>query len=40
LAESRCRVSGPHGAAARLSVPASTLESRIRSLGIEKGRFR
>ncbi|HEV2854351.1 MAG TPA: sigma 54-interacting transcriptional regulator [Thermoanaerobaculia bacterium] len=40
LAESRGRVSGPHGAAARLGVPASTLESRIKSLGIEKRRFR
>ena len=34
------RVFGPSGAAARLGVPRSTLESRIRSLGINKGRFR
>jgi formate hydrogenlyase transcriptional activator len=40
LASSRGRVSGPGGAAARLSVPASTLESKIRKLGIEKGKYR
>ena len=34
------RVSGPSGAAARLAVPRSTLESRIRALGINKSRFR
>jgi hypothetical protein len=33
-------VSGPFGAAARLGVPASTLESKIKSLGIDKRRFR
>ena len=32
LAESRGRVSGPTGAAARLGIPRSTLESKIRSL--------
>jgi len=34
------RVFGPTGAAARLGVPRSTLESRIRALKIDKGRFR
>jgi formate hydrogenlyase transcriptional activator len=34
------RVFGPSGAAARLGVPRSTLESKIRSLGINKRRFR
>jgi len=40
LAESQGRVSGPSGAAARLGVPRSTLESRIRSLKINKHRFK
>jgi len=34
------RVSGPSGAAARLGVPASTLESKIKRLNIDKLRFR
>jgi formate hydrogenlyase transcriptional activator len=34
------RVFGPTGAAARLGVPRSTLESKIRALGINKSRFR
>jgi formate hydrogenlyase transcriptional activator len=34
------RVFGPSGAAVRLGVPRSTLESRIRSLGIDKSSFR
>jgi formate hydrogenlyase transcriptional activator len=34
------RVSGPHGAAGRLGLPASTLEFRIRKLGIDKFRYR
>jgi formate hydrogenlyase transcriptional activator len=34
------RVFGPSGAAARLGVPRSTLESKIRTLGISKNRFR
>jgi DNA-binding NtrC family response regulator len=34
------RVSGPLGAAAQLGVPASTLESKIRSLRINKFRFK
>ncbi len=40
LAESRGQVSGPLGAAARLGIPRSTLESRIKSLSINKYRFR
>ena len=40
LAESRGRVSGPDGAAAKLGMPRSTLESRIRSLKVDKHRFR
>ena len=39
LAESRGRVSGPLGAAAKLGIPRSTLESRIRSLKINKHGF-
>ncbi len=34
------RVFGPSGAAARLGIPRSTLESRIRALKIKKSRFR
>jgi PAS domain S-box-containing protein len=34
------RVFGPSGAAARLCVPRSTLESKIRMFGIDKNRFR
>ena len=40
LRECRGRVSGSSGAAARLGVPRSTLESRIRSLKINKNRFK
>jgi transcriptional regulator with GAF, ATPase, and Fis domain len=40
LAESRGRVSGSAGAAARLGIPASTLESKIRALKISKLRFK
>jgi formate hydrogenlyase transcriptional activator len=40
LAESAGRVSGPSGAAAVLGLPASTLESKIRSLKINKFRFK
>jgi formate hydrogenlyase transcriptional activator len=39
LAESRGRVSGPTGAAAKLGIPRQTLESKIRSLRIDKHRF-
>jgi PAS domain S-box-containing protein len=34
------RVAGPSGAAARLGIPRSTLESKIRTLKINKSRFR
>jgi formate hydrogenlyase transcriptional activator len=40
LAGSSGRVAGPAGAAAKLGIPRSTLESRIRSLRIDKNRFR
>ena len=40
LTESRGKVSGPVGAAAKLGIPRTTLESKIRSLGIDKFRFR
>ena len=40
LAETRGRVSGPGGAAAKLCLPHSTLESKIRSLGINKYSFK
>ena len=40
LRESQGRVSGPSGAAAKLGIARSTLESKIRSLKINKGRFR
>jgi PAS domain S-box-containing protein len=40
LAESRGRVSGPSGAARELGLPSTTLESRIRSLKINKHRFK
>jgi formate hydrogenlyase transcriptional activator len=39
LLKSRGKVAGPLGAAAKLGIPASTLESKIRQLGIEKRRF-
>jgi len=40
LTESRGRISGPDGAARRLGVPRTTLEYKIKSLGIDKYRFR
>jgi formate hydrogenlyase transcriptional activator len=40
LAEARGRVSGPSGAAAKLGMPRSTLDSKIRSLKINKHRFK
>jgi PAS domain S-box-containing protein len=40
LAESRGRVSGPSGVAAKLGIPRSTLESRIKALNIRKTRFK
>jgi formate hydrogenlyase transcriptional activator len=40
LAETRGRVSGPLGAAVKLGIPPSTLESRIRSMNINKYQFK
>ena len=40
LAETRGRVSGPSGAAAKLGIPPSTLESKIRSMNINKYSFK
>jgi len=40
LPESKGRVSGPSGAAARLGIPSSTLESKIKALRIKKHRFK
>jgi PAS domain S-box-containing protein len=40
LAQTRGQVAGPYGAAARLGMPASTLESKIKSLKISKRRFK
>lgn len=39
LAEAKGRVSGPTGAAVKLGIPASTLDSKIKSLKIDKRRF-
>ncbi len=40
LRESRGRVHGPSGAATKLGIPGSTLESKIKSLRINKNRFK
>jgi formate hydrogenlyase transcriptional activator len=40
LRVSRGQVFGPAGAAAKLGMPRSTLESKIRSLKIQKNRFK
>ncbi len=40
LAESKGRVSGPSGAAAKLGIPQSTLDSKIKSLKINKHHFK
>jgi formate hydrogenlyase transcriptional activator len=40
LRESGGRVSGPSGAAIKLGIPGSTLDSKIRSLKIDKNRFK
>jgi PAS domain S-box-containing protein len=40
LAESRGRVAGPTGAAAKLRIPPSTLYSRIKALKIRKNQFK
>jgi transcriptional regulator with GAF, ATPase, and Fis domain len=40
LADASGRISGPTGAAAKLGIPASTLESKIRALRINKHRYK
>jgi formate hydrogenlyase transcriptional activator len=40
LAECHGRISGPAGAAAKLGVPDSTLEAKVKRLGIDKYRFK
>ena len=40
LAETSGRVSGPAGAAAKLGIPSTTLESKIKSLKINKHQFK
>ena len=40
LAQTHGRISGPDGAAVQLRIPASTLESKIRSLKINKHQFK
>jgi PAS domain S-box-containing protein len=40
LTECHGQVSGPSGAAAKLGIPGSTLESKIKSLQIDKNRFK
>jgi PAS domain S-box-containing protein len=40
LAESRGRVSGPSGAAAKLQIPPSSLDRRIKALKISKNQFK
>src|ERR1700722_1872945 len=40
LAKSHGRIAGPAGAAAQLALPARTLESKIKRLGINKYRFK
>jgi len=39
LAESSGKVAGPRGAAAKLGIPRSTLDTKIKNLGIKKHRF-
>jgi formate hydrogenlyase transcriptional activator len=40
LAHTHGLVAGPHGAAAKLEVPRTTLESKIRSSHVDKKRYR
>ena len=40
LAQSRGQIAGPSGAAAKLGIPRSTLETKIKRLGIVKHRFK
>jgi len=39
LAESKGKVAGPEGAAAKLGIPRSTLDTKIKQLRINKHRF-
>ena len=39
LAESKGKIAGPEGAAARLGIPRSTLDSKIKQLKIKKHKF-
>ena len=39
LAESKGKVAGPQGAAAKLGIPRSTLDSKIKQLKIKKHKF-
>jgi formate hydrogenlyase transcriptional activator len=40
LRETRGKVYGPEGAAVRLGLPATTLDSQLRALGINKHQFK
>ena len=40
LADTNGRVAGPSGAAAKLGIKSSTLESKIKTLNIDKRRFK
>ncbi|MDX6711046.1 MAG: formate hydrogenlyase transcriptional activator [Blastocatellia bacterium] len=40
LAETRGRIAGPLGAAVKLGIPASTLDSKIKTMNIDKYRFK
>jgi formate hydrogenlyase transcriptional activator len=40
LAETGGRIAGPSGAAAKLGIPRQTLDSKIRTLGVNKNRFK
>jgi formate hydrogenlyase transcriptional activator len=40
LAETRGRIAGPSGAAAKLGIPRQTLDSKITNLQISKDRFK
>ena len=40
LAESQGQISGPSGAAAKLGIPPSTLDSKIKSFKINKHRYK
>jgi len=39
LAESKGKIAGPEGAAAKLGIPRSTLDTKIKQLGIKKHRY-